>query len=194
MPIVTPELPPEAIEATLRALSATGRFPRRRDAELSLASPHPVYTVGLDRLAAGDRPLESADLVAWRALLEEDKEVVAAVELPGPAPGRAGAVVNRGAFVESTVAALNVAERQERVAAERHELRLLRVNALYLLALWLRAAEATADLFVPLSPAPPPLRPDTAYESAAFEEQLSELARSVASAYEGAERPDELGS
>ena len=142
MPIVTPELPPEAIEA--------------------------------------------ARLVGWRALLEESEQVVAAVELPGADPGRAGALVNRSAFVASTVTALNVAEQHESVAAERRELRLLRVNALYLLALWLRAAEPGADVFVPLSPAPPPLRADTTYERVAFEEQLSELARSVASSYERA--------
>lgn len=191
MPIVTPELPPDAIEATRRALSATGRFPRRREGRLSLSSPHPIYTVALERLAAGDRPLEAAELVGWRALLEEDEKVVAAVELPGADAGRAGALVNRGAFVESTVAALSAAERHERVVAERRELRLLRVNALYLLALWLHGA---ADLFVPLAPAPPPLRAGVSYEGAAFEEQLTELARSVAAHYEGADRPDELGS
>ena len=75
------------------------------------------------------------------ALFEEDKRVVAAVELPGAEPEKGGALVNRGAFVESTVAALTTAERHERVASQRVELRLLRVNALNLLALWLHAAE-----------------------------------------------------
>ena len=193
MPIVTAELSPEAIEAARRALSATGRFPRRRGAALSLSSPHPIYTVALEGLTAGGG-LQAAELVGWRALLEENERVVAAVELPGAEPGKAGALVNRSGFVASTVAALNVAEQQERAAAERLELRLLRVNALYLLALWLHAGAPGADLFVPLDPAPPPLRADTTYESAAFEEQLSELARAVASSYARAERPDELGS
>lgn len=194
MPIVTSELPPDAVDAVRRAVSATQRFPRRRGGALSLSSPHPIFTVALERLAAGDRPLEAAELVGWRALLEENKQVVAAVELPGAEPGKAGALVNRGAFVQSTIAALTMAERHKRVASERVELRLLRVNALYLLALWLHAAEGVDDLFVPLAPAPAPLLADTAYERTGFEAELSEMARSVVALYRAAERPDELGS
>jgi hypothetical protein len=194
MPIVTAELPPEAIDAIRRALSATGRFPRQRGGALSLSSPHPIFTVALERLAASDRLVDAAELVGWRALLEENEQVVAAIELPGAEPGKGRALVNRGAFVESTVAALSTAERHERVASERVELRLLRVNALYVVALWLHAAEAAGDLFVPLAPAPPPLRAGTTYESTPFEAELSEMARSVVSVYRAAERPDELGS
>lgn len=194
MPIVTSQLPPEAIDAIRRAVAATGRFPRRPRGALSLSSPHPIFTVALDRLASGDRLADAAELVGWRALLEEDEDVVAAVEVPGREPGKAGAVVNRGPFVESTVTALTAAERHERVASGSLELRLLRVNALYLLALWLHDPEPAADVFVPLAPVPPPLRPGTAYESASFEEQLSEMARPVVAAYQAADRPDELGS
>jgi hypothetical protein len=194
VPIVTSPLPPEAIDAVHRALSATERFPRRRGGALSLTSPHPIFAVALERLAAGDRPLEAAELVGWRVLLEEDERVVAAVELPGAEPGNAGALVNRGAFVESTVAALTTAEQHERVASERVELRLLRVDALYVLALWLRAADGLDDLFVPLAPAPAPLRGDTAYEREELEAELAEMARSVVEWYRDAERPDELGS
>jgi hypothetical protein len=194
MPIVTSELPRDAVETVRRTLSAIERFPRRRGGALSLTSPHPIFAVELERLAAADRPLDGAELVGWRALLEEDKRVVAAVELPGVEPGKAGALVNRGAFAQSTVAALSTAERHERVASERLELRLLRVNALYLLALWLHAAGGDEDLFVPLAPAPAPLRAETAYERKELEAELSEMARSVAQAYRDAERPGELGS
>ena len=194
MPIVTTELPPDAIDAVRRTLTSTQRFPRRRGGALSLSSPHPIFDIALDRLAAEDRPLEAAELVGWRALLEEDKRVVAAVELPTAEAGRASALINRGPFVESTVAALTTAEGHERVASEKLELRLLRVNALYLLALWLHAAETGPDLFIPLEPAPAPLQADTVYESSGFEAELSEIARSFTSSYKDAERPDELGS
>jgi hypothetical protein len=193
VPIVTSKLPPDAIDAVRTTLSATGRFPRRRGGALSLSSPHPIFTVALERLASGDQPLDAAELVGWRALLEENERVVAAVELPGEDPGAAGALVNRGAFVQSTVVALTTAERHERVASERLELRLLRVNALYLLALWLHPADGDGDLFLPLAPAPAPFRAGVPYERTAFETELSEMARSVRASYEGAERPDELG-
>ncbi|HEX2413162.1 MAG TPA: hypothetical protein VHJ39_18510 [Solirubrobacteraceae bacterium] len=193
MPIVTPELPSAAVEAVQQALAATGRFPRRAGGALSLSTPHPVYSVTLERLAAGDRIADAAELVGWRALLEEDERVVAAVELPGRDPGAGGAVVNRGGFVDSTVTTLRIAEGHERAGAERLELRLFRADALYVLALWLHPAEGGDDLFYPLAPAPPPLRAETAYESESFEADVSELARSTAEAYRSAERPDELG-
>ena len=189
MPIVTLELPSAAVDAVQRALAATGRFPRRARGALSLTAPHPVYSATLRRLAAGDRIADSAELVGWRALLEEDQHVVAAVELPE----RGGAVVNRGSFVESTVNALRRAENHERADAERLELRLFDASALYLRALWLHSLDGGNDLFVPLAPAPSPLRAEDVYESEPFEAEVSELARSTASAYESAERPDELG-
>jgi hypothetical protein len=192
VPIVTSDLPPAAVDAIRQALAATGRFPRRAGGALSLSTPHPIFSAPLDRLAAGDRITEAAELVGWRALLEEDERVVAAVELPGREPGEGGAVVNRGGFVDSTVKALRDAERHERAAAERLELRLFRVGALYLMALWLHPVGGD-DLFYPLAPAPPPLRADTAYESGSFQAEVSELARSTDSAYRSAERPDELG-
>lgn len=194
MPIVTQQLPPEAVEAVRHALSATGRFPRRRGAALSLSSPHPIFAVGLERLVARQRPVEAAELIGWRALLEENKEVVAAVELPGREPGKDGALINRGPFVASTVTALGTAESQKRVVSERVELRLLRVNALYLVALWLHGTETADDLFIPLSPAPSPLSANRPYESTPFEEDLFEMARVVAEANRAAERPDELGA
>jgi hypothetical protein len=194
VPIVTSELPPGALDAVRETLTSTQRFPRRRGGALSLSSPHPVFEIPLDRLAREDRPLEAAEPVGWRALLEEDKRVVAAVELPAAEAGRASALVNRGPFVESTVAALTAAEGHDRVASEKFELRLLRVNALYLVALWLHAAEKGSGLFIPLEPAPAPLEAGRVYEGSEFEAALSELGRTVASSYEAAERPDELGS
>jgi hypothetical protein len=194
VPIVTPELPPPAVEAIQQALAATGRFPRRPHGALSLTTPHHVYSVPLERLAEEHRIRDAAELVGWRVLLEEDQRVVAAVEIPGRDPTTGGAIVNRGGFAEATVTALRGAEGHERVAAERLELRLLRVNALYLLALWLHPAEGGDDVFVPLAPAPPPLRAGTAYESQAFEAEVFEMARATAAAYRSAERPDELGS
>jgi len=194
VPIVTTELPSGALDAVRDTLTSTQRFPRRRGGSLSLSSPHPIFDIPLDRLAKEERPLEAAEPVGWRALLEEDRRVVAAVELPGAEAGRAGALVNRGPFVDSTVNALTTAEGHERVASEKFELRLLRLNALYLLALWLHAAESGTDLFIPLEPAPAPLEAGRVYESSGFEAELSELARAVASSYGAAERPDELGS
>jgi hypothetical protein len=193
VPILTPDLPSAALDAIRQALAVTGRYPRRVRGALSLTAPHQVFSVALERLAAGDRIADVAEPAGWRALLEEDERVVAAVELPGREPGTAGAAVNRGSFVDSTVSALRAAERHPRAEAERLELRLLRADALYLLALWLHTAEGGGDLFFPLAPAPPPLRAEKEYDSERFGAEITALARSIASAYGSADRPDELG-
>jgi hypothetical protein len=193
VPIVTPEIPSAALDAVRQALAATGRYPRRAGGALSLTAPHEVFSVALKRLAAGDRIAAAAEMVGWRALLEEDERVVAAVELPGREPEKTGAVVNRGSFVDSTVTALRAAERHPRADAERLELRLLRADALYLLALWLHSADGGDDLFYPLAPAPPPLNAEKEYDAERFGAEVAELARSIASAYDSADRPDELG-
>ena len=87
--------------------------------------------------------------------------------------------------------ALGTAESLEMVASAPVELRLLRVPALYLSALWLHGER---DVFIALAPAPPPLEAGAVYEREAFDRDVGEMARSVQSAYEAAERPGELGS
>lgn len=195
MPIITSELPPDFLDAVRRALSATGRFPRRRGGALSLSLPHPVFTAGLGPIAAEEPLTEAAELTAWRVLLEEDEAVVAAAELPvSDGDQRSGASINHGPFVHSTVGALRTAEQDERVASGRFEVRLLRVVALYMTALWLHSSEIGSDVFIPLSPAPGPLRADAVYDTRQFESDLAGMAKQVLSAYQTAARPDELGS
>jgi hypothetical protein len=195
VPIIAPELAPDVLDAVRRALSATGRFPRRRGGALSLSLPHPVFTAGLEPVAAEKPLIETAELTGWRVLLEEDQAVVAAAELAVPdGDARSGASINRGPFVHSTVQALRMAERDKRVESARFEVRLLRVVALYVTALWLHSSETDSDLFIPLSPAPAPLSVDVAYDTPQFESDLAGMAKHVLSAYQTAARPDELGS
>jgi hypothetical protein len=195
VPLIAPELAPDVLDAVRGALSATGRFPRRRGGALSLSLPHPVFTAGLEPVAAEKPLIETAELTGWRVLLEEDQAVVAAAELAVPdGDARSGASINRGPFVHSTVQALRTAERDQRVESARFEVRLLRVVALYVTALWLHSSETDGDLFIPLSPAPAPLSADIAYETPQFESDLARMAKQVLSAYQTAARPDELGS
>jgi hypothetical protein len=179
-------------------LEAAGRFPRGRGA-LSLSLPHPVFTAGLEPLAAGQSLTEASTLTAWRALLEEDKRVVAAVEVPvsSDTAATSGASINRGPFVQSTIDGLRLAERDDRIAAARFDISLLRVAALRLVVLWLQGSEADGDVFIPLTPAPSPLTDDAAYDAAQFErevQQMAKMAIRVPSMYEPGERRDERGS
>jgi hypothetical protein len=179
-------------DAMRQALLASGRFPRRRRAEVSLSLPHLVFAAGLEPIATGRRIHETAQAVAWRALVEEDGRVVAAAEVP--VGGDVPATINRGPQVKSTVEALVTAERDERVAGASFEVQALRIDALYVSALWLHGPGADGDVFVALAPAPPPLNAGTSYATAELERELEPMARSVLAAYQRAERPGELGS
>lgn len=194
MPIVAPELPSAALEAIRSGIGASGRFPQRRGGALSLTLPHQVYTAGLDDLAGGKDLTQAVRLTGWRALLEENRQVVAAAEVP-VAPGEpAAASINRGALVQSTVEALETAERHEPVRAEAFEPRLLKIPALYVTALWLHRSGESDDLVIPLAPTPQPLTTGEIYDGPRFAREVADMARSVAAAYQAAERPDELGS
>jgi hypothetical protein len=195
MPIVPPEFPAHALTAMRDGLEAAGRFPRGRGA-LSLSLPHPVFTAGLEPLAAGQSLAEASNLTAWRALLEEDKRVVAAVEVPvsSDTAAASGASINRGPFVQSTIDGLRLAERDDRIAAARFDISLLRVAALRLVALWLHGPEGDGDVFIPLTPVPSSLTDDAAYDAAQFEREVQRMAKQVPSMYKPGERRDERGS
>jgi hypothetical protein len=194
VPIVPPELPARALAEMRHGVGASGRFPSARGA-VSLSLPHTVFTAGLKALAAG-RPLREASmLTAWRALLEEDRTVVAAAEVlvADEKAAASSASINWGPFVQSTIDGLEVAERDERVASICFDIRLLRVAALNLVALWLHDPEAQCDVFIPLAPAPSSLRTDVIYDAEQFESEVESMAKRILCIYEAAARPEEPG-
>jgi hypothetical protein len=182
------------LEAIRGGIGASGRFPQRRGGALSLTLPHQVYTAGLEDLAGGQDLTQALRLSGWRALVEEDRQVVAAAEVPASPGAPASASINRGALVQSTVEALEQAERHDSVLSEPFEPRLLQIPALYVTALWLHRSGEGDDLVIPLAPTPQPLTAGEIYDGPRFAEQVADMARSVAAAYQAAERPDELGS
>jgi hypothetical protein len=119
------------------------------------AAPHPVYTAGLDDLAAG-KLLDAARPDGWRYLLVRGDEAVATATVGVPDAGGAPGIshITQGPFVEATLEALHRAEALDEVRGGDFELRLLDVPALYLRALWLHGPR---DILLPLPPAPEPL-------------------------------------
>jgi hypothetical protein len=198
MPIETPE-PPEAALQAVRA-SIARRGPRRRARGLrapapsaSVTAPQRVFTVGLDALA-GEASLEdSASPTGWRFLVEEAREPVAAAEVHDETGAAVPAQVTEGQFVRSTAEGLRAAEAHPSVGEAAFELRLLRVPALNLVALWLHTS-GREDLYVPLEPAPAPFEAGRPYPAAEFGELSTTLASQSLEHQRAAERPDELGA
>lgn len=142
----------------------------------SQTSPHPVFALGLDDLAAG-AGVEAARLVAWRYLLEADGGEWAAAEVYQVDQGthRWGAL-NRGKHVKGTLDELRTASADSRFAGIDYSVQLLRIPALSLGFLWLKAPEGTDDVFIPIAPTFPPFTVAQTYSGAELELLLKPLA------------------
>jgi hypothetical protein len=175
---------PTLSEAALRTLEqGLGELAQRRGFEdrrlagaapsaLAVAAPHDVYALGLEDLASG-RGLEAAEWVSRRCLILDGDHPIAAAELPDP-DGANGFTTTEGRFAEATATAIQGAED----APGEYELRLLRISALYLMALWLSNREGGEDVLVPLDPAPTDLQPNERYSEQQLLERLRNTARS----------------
>jgi hypothetical protein len=154
---------------------------------LEISRPHPVYDLRADAIARGGG-LETAGLSGVRYLVGDGNRTVAAAEVSVDDSGSATVLanVNYGPYVEATVQGLTEVARQNTVASEAYEVRLLRFSALYLMALWLKADSGGADIIYPLSPAPTGLNAGEAYSPEALMEIIRPLAAERI-------RPDRIG-
>ena len=191
MPIGLVEAPAGAMNiarTTLQELVTRGEFGtpglrRARPEALGLTLPHPIYNLGLDDVAAGRLPGSSARLTGWRYLVQEDGRIVAAAELNAGSSGEeyTFAALNEGPFVRGTEATLEAAETLPAVDSGQFELRLLRIPALYVMALWLKGENGVADIIIAMTPAPPELVAGEAYDESRFIGALSSGARQATS-------------
>jgi hypothetical protein len=139
---------------------------------VALSAPHDVYTLGLDQLAGG-AALGDARPVGRRFLVMDADDAIASAEV---APGGGGFQSNEGPFVVATAAAIRDAESDPELADGLYELRLLRIPAIYLVALWLKDDHGDADVLIPLSPAPAALETGRRYRPAELLPELRGLA------------------
>jgi len=185
MPIRLAGNPPGGSELVLNALRThAGPTPQAAravggtDTHVTIALPHPVFDLGLDQLVA-NADLAQARSGGWRYLVMQGPSAIAAAEVTTDAVGQALSVssVNRGPFVEATHAGIREAERLPPVQSGSFELRLLRIPALYIVALWLKDTADDADTIIPLAPAPNYLTPGHTYSVQAFLELTRGAAR-----------------
>jgi hypothetical protein len=181
MTLRVPEPTRESVEAVRRHLSELGgraqfrgrALGRANPLNLALAVPHDVYFLGLDDVAAG-AGLDAARLVGRRFLVMDGDQAVASAEIAE----RDGAFqANEGPYVEATATAIVAAERNPRLADGEYEVRVLRIPALYFMALWLRDERGAGDVVIPLAPAPAPLEPGQPYPPEDVFSQLASGAR-----------------
>ena len=174
-----------AAEQGVRDVTRTARFKTAGGAALtttaaenvSLTSAHEMRHVGLTALT-GHRPLDDSQTVGWRYLVEAGGSAVASAEVGTEAAGGSTfTALNEGPFVEATAEALRALESRPEVAASDYRVRMLKVPALYVAALWLEDLEGDEDLVLPLPPAPPFLDTSRLYREQEFLDTLAGPAR-----------------
>jgi hypothetical protein len=85
--------------------------------------------------------------------------------------------VNTGPFVAATRDGIAQAEALPDVQNGAFELTLLRVSALYVIALWLKNSRGGEDIIIPLPPAPPYLTAGRPHRPADVVSRLQQAAR-----------------
>jgi hypothetical protein len=161
---VTLAQPPEAVTELTR--SKIQEIAQRRDFrveslvaaapdQISLSSGHPVYNLGLRDLLDG-KPLAQRAITSWRFIVQNNNaESTAAETLSGGASGPAAfSSVNAGPFVQGTQDAFAAVSADPTFAAGDWEMRLLRIPALFILAVWTHDQSGEGDRLVPIEPAP----------------------------------------
>jgi hypothetical protein len=178
MAIHLPEPPPNTLDVVRReaprllqgAPGGTMRAMAESLPDVNVTQPHCVYNATIaDVLSA--RVLANAVETSWRVfLVHQDNEPFAAAEVAGESLSH----VNEGAFVAGTASAMVAAEQFAAGSHRDYELRLLRIPALYVKAVWLHAPDD--DVLIPSAPAPEPLVANQTYDEKGFTDALRPLA------------------
>jgi hypothetical protein len=121
----------------------------------TLSEPHPVYNIGLDEVLKGRQAnLSAAQQTGWRYLVSQGGNTLAATEVDQPR-SRGEALfsnISEGGFAMGTSAAIVAAKQFDELKQGAYELRVLRIPALYVMALWLHSTGQ--DLLIPISSGP----------------------------------------
>lgn len=181
MPLHLPNPPsdvPDKVKGKLQAFADEAKFSTKalrgaRKDQLDLSTPHQIFTMGLDDIAAG-AGLDAAQPVGWRYLVVEGTQTIASAETTlAPDGTQEMSQFTEGPFVLSTDKTVKAVRKLPQLEAAGFELRLLRIPALYVMALWLHSP--AADLLVPLEPSPIG-KEGKPVPAAQFLAELSELA------------------
>lgn len=158
MPLHMPDPPPgvpDKVKSKLRAFADGSKFSTKalrgaRKDQLDVSTPHQVFTIGLDDIASGGG-LDRAQPVGWRYLVQEGGQLIASAETTlAPDGTQEVSQFTEGPFVAATDKAVKAVRKLPQLEVAGFELRLLRIPALYVMALWLHAP--ATDLLVPLAP------------------------------------------
>jgi|SRR5215469_9982934 len=186
MPVTFQQPSSQVAEQTRTALQNMARQKQFRiaplasatPAQISLTSPHAVYNIDLDDILSNN-PLSTARFTAWRFIVGANPNQPAAAEMIGDPQGTTATFssVNDGPFVAGTIAALQNLAADPTFAKGDWEGRLLRIPALFVMAIWAHGKNTGEDMLRPIAPAPSFLDVNKTYTWPQFREALATPAR-----------------
>ncbi|HEX8190957.1 MAG TPA: hypothetical protein VF586_21535 [Pyrinomonadaceae bacterium] len=171
-----PEIIQTALSGIIDRSVTTDEMALGGSERLDLSAPHKIFFVGL-RDVAERRVLPAATQTGWRYIILRGDSPLAAAELGVDATAGGGegdddglefSQFNRGPYVINTVAGVELAASLDAVRNDDYELRLLKIPALYIIALWLHAEADGKDIIIPLPPTRPELKPFDSYTEQQF--------------------------
>ena len=147
----------------------------------AVTTPHTLHNIGLDSLASG-RGLDAAETTGMGYLVTQNTRVVASAEVALDEGGRPRGLSNfaRGQDLQGTLRVFELLDDLPDVRNRAFELRVLRIPALHMRAVWLKDQDGDDDLFLPVGP-PDEVRPRPIPASQFLDElrQRAEAALSV---------------
>ncbi len=139
--------------------------------------PHKVFTVGLSDLVSGNW-VAAAQLVGWRYLMQRQGVPGVSAEVAVSSSGEHRfAQLNEGPFVDQTAHLIAEVDGREPMKGGSYELAVLRIPALYVMALWMRGNGQSEDVIIPMEPTLETLEPGHQYTIA----ELSPILAAAAS-------------
>ena len=186
MPVTFQQPSPQVAEQTRSALQNMAQQKQFRIAplataspsQINLTSPHAVYNIDLEDIVS-NKPLSAARFTAWRFIVGANPDRPAAAEMTGDVQGTTATFssVNDGPFVAGTIAALQSLAADPAFARADWEGRLLRIPALFVMAVWAHDKTTGEDMLRPIAPAPSFLDVNKTYTWPQFREALAGPAR-----------------
>lgn len=142
--------------------------------ELDASLPHQVFLMGL--IDVIEASLDKAQPIGWRYIVLRGEQPVAAAEIEGTEARRRlqFSNFNEGPFVLESVKGIALAEKLPEMEKEDFVLRLLRIPALYVMALWIHGDNR--EILIPLEPTHDLLVPNRKYTPTQFFRQLASAA------------------
>jgi hypothetical protein len=146
--------------------------------DIEPTAPHKVFDISLNDLLQG-HGLDNPRLVAWRYLVTRQNDVIAAAEVDCDEPQvkHAFGLLNEGPYVTATSKALRIGEEQKVLEGVSLEFTVIRIPALYVMAVWLRDEKGMDDVIIPMPPTHSLLEPWKHYTKSEFGDILSQAAR-----------------